>query len=260
MKGRAAEAAALHMAIPKRISDLTREDLIAFVGEYAAEMTEEEALAVLGNRFVTPQVCAKIAQTQRLAAYYSVRLKLVAHRQTPQAHAAKLVHYLYWTDLVRLSVEVTVPPTVRRAIDNQLLARVGELTAGERVSSARRCSAALIKALLFDQDPRVFAALLVNQRVREEDLLYYASSPKAGPAQLEVLAADPKWSFRYSIRKALAANPLTPRAVAAAQLRHLSADDLRKIHSHPDTSVYVRRCIERLAIHESSSASQRRID
>jgi hypothetical protein len=248
------------MAIPKRISDLSREDLIAFVGEYAAELTEEEALAVLGNRFVTPQVCAKIAQTQRLAAYYSVRLKLVAHRQTPQAHAAKLVHYLYWTDLVRLSVEVTVPPTVRRAIDNQLVARVAELTAGERVSSARRCSAALIKVLLFDHDPKVFAALLVNQRVREEDLLYYASSPKAEPAQLETLAADPKWSFRYSIRKALAANPLTPRAVAAAQLRHLSADDLRRIHSHPDTSVYVRRCIERLALHQSSPAAQRRID
>lgn len=228
------------------LKSLSREDLLAYVTEHAKELSEDEALAALDNRFATPSICQKIAQNQRLTAFYSVRLRLVAHRQTPQAYAAKLVHYLYWVDLVRLSVEMTVPAPVRRAIDNQLLARVDELTAGERISSARRCSAALIKVFLFDSDPKVFEALLVNQRLREEELLFYASSPKAGPAQLRMLATDPKWSYRYAIRKALALNPLTPRSAAAAQLRHLRADDLKRIHAHPETSVYVKRCIERL--------------
>src|SRR5437868_12557368 len=130
---------------------LSRENLLAYVTEHAKELAEDDALAALDNRFVSPAVCQKIAQNARLTSFYSVRLKLVAHRQTPQAYAAKLVHYLYWFDLVRLSVEVTVPAPVRRAIDNQLLARVDQITPGERIATARRCSAALINVFLFDR-------------------------------------------------------------------------------------------------------------
>ena len=220
------------------------------LGEFVAgeikTLLEDEVLAILQNPFVTPAICQSIAQNQRLTSFYSVRLRLVAMRQTPQAHAVKFVHYLYWPDLVRLSVDVRVPATVRRAIDTQLLLRVDKLTLGEKIATARRCSAALIKVFLFDPDPKVFAALLINQRVREDELLVVASSPRATPEQLTMLGTDNKWSYRYEIRKALVLNPLTPRAIAAAQLRFLRLRDLRIILQRPDTSVYLRRCIERV--------------
>ena len=63
---------------------------------------------------------------------------------------------------------------------------------------------------------------------------------------LRLLAEDRKWAYRYAIRKALVLNPKTPRAAAATQLRYLSRKDLRHIHSNPEISVYVKRCIERL--------------
>jgi hypothetical protein len=105
----------------------------------------------------------------------------------------------------------------------------------------------LIKVLLFDPDPNVFAALLVNSRLREEDLLVLAESDRASAVKLRLLAADAKWSFRYAIRRALALNPSTPRSDAASQLRFMTRRDLRTIHDHPATSTYLRRCIERLA-------------
>src|SRR5437588_3238951 len=220
------------------------------LGEFIAlnlkTMSEEEALAVLANRYVTPQICQSIAQNQRLTAFYSVRLRLVEHRSTPQAHAVKLVHYLHWPDLVRLSVDMRVSPAVRRAIETQLLLRIDKLSAGEKIASAKRCSAALIKVLLFDPDPRVFSALLVNQRVREDDLLLIAGSDRATTEKLQLIAADRKWSSRYGVRRALVMNPRTPRSVAASQLRFLSNRDLHQILRHPATSVYLRRCIERL--------------
>ena len=145
-----------------------------------------------------------------------------------------------------MSVDVKVPATVRRAVDTLLLARVEKLTLGEKIASAKRCSAALIKVFLFDPDPRVFSALLLNQRVHEEELLLVASSDRASVEQLRLLAADAKWSYRYPIRKALVLNPITPRSIAASQLRFLSVRDLREIHSNPQTSTYLRRCIERL--------------
>ena len=232
----------------KRISDLKslgRDPLQEFVADNLANLTEDEVLAVLDNPYVTPRICQAIAQNQRLAAYYSVRVRLVQHRQTPQAHAIKFIHYLFWPDLVRLSVEVTVSAAVRRAIDTILLTRVYKFTLGEKITAAKRCSSALIKVLLFDPDPRVFGALLVNQRLREDDLLLLATSAEATADQLAMIAADKKWSFRYAIRKALVLNARTPRAVAASQLRHLSRRDLVAIHGNPQTSTYLRRCIER---------------
>jgi hypothetical protein len=220
-------------------------ELGEFLADNLSHLTEDEALAILANAFVTPKVCQVIAQNQRLAAFYSVRLRLVAHRQTPLAHAVKLIHYLYWPDLVRLSVEVTVAAPVRRSIDTVLLTRVTKLTLGEKITTARRCSLALIKVFLFDRDPNVFEALLVNQKLREEDLLFLVSSPEATVDQLVMLASDHKWSYRYAIRKALVLNPHTPRSTAASQLRFLTRRDLRQIHENPTTSVYLRRCIER---------------
>jgi hypothetical protein len=240
------------------LKSISRDDLIGFVSEHVRTLTEEEALAILDNPYVTPAIIQKMAHVERLAAYYSVRRRMVAHRLTPQAYAVKFVHYLYWFDLVRLSVEVMVPAPVRRAIDTRLLTRVGELSVGERVAWARRCSSALIKHFLFDQDSRVFEALLLNQRVREDDLVALASSPRARPESLALLGSDAKWSYRYAIRKALVLNPLTPRATAAAQLRYLPKRDLRALYLSPQTSVYLRRCIERLREHAVEAAARKR--
>ncbi len=241
----------------QEIRRFSRELLLAFVEDELAALAEDEALALLANPFVNTAVLQKVANSPRLVAYYGVRLALVAHRATPQAHAVKLVHYLHWADLLRLSMEVQVPSTTRRAIDTQLLQRLTKLSLGEKISAAKRCSSALIKALLFDPDPKVFRSLLLNQRVREDDLLHFAGSDRALPEQLRMLASDGKWSYRYALRKALVLNPLTPRAAAASQLRFLSKRDLRQIHRNPATSVYIRRCIERLPGGAVEAASDR---
>ena len=228
------------------IKSLSREALKDLVRERLTTLTEDEALAILGHPYCDAPICQAFAQNHRLAAFYAIRLRLVEHRATPQAHAVKLVHYLHWPDMVRLSVDVHVSPPVRRALDNQLLLRVDKLTLGEKIASAKRCSAVLIKVLLFDPDPKVFSALLLNQRVREDDLLLIAGSNRASAEKLQLIAGDRKWSSRYAVRKALVMNPLTPRSVAASQLRFLTRRDLAQIHRHPATSVYLRRCIERL--------------
>jgi hypothetical protein len=186
------------------------------------------------------------AQSRRDRTIYSDRLRLVRDRATPLTHSLKLVHYLHWPDLLQLSVDVNVHAQVRRAVEAQLIIRIETLSLGERLAAAKRCSAALIEVFLFDRDAKVFRTLLLNQRLREEDLLLLAESKKATAEKLQLLADDRKWSLRYAIRRALVMNPSTPRAAAALQLRFLSQRDLVIIHQHPSTSTYLRRCIERL--------------
>jgi len=231
---------------PTWLRTLNRPALETFLRDSAGALTEQQSVAILENRHCSSEVCQVIAQNPRLTAFYSVRVRLVGHRATPLTHAVKLVHYLHWPDLVRLSVDVRVPAAVRRAIDKQLLGRMPKMALGERISVARRCSREVVQALIFDRDPRVFEALLTNQRSREEDLVYFASSNRATKEKLILLAADRKWSHRYAIRKALVLNPLTPRSTAASQLRYLSRADREAIRERDDTSVYLRRCIENL--------------
>jgi hypothetical protein len=221
-------------------------ELTRFVEEHLATVSEEQAIAILENRHCNAAILQIIGLNPRLTSFYSVRLRLVAHRATPQAHSLKFVHYLFWQDLLRLSIDVRIPATVRRAIDKLLLLKLDKLSLGEKISAAKRCGHALISVLIFDRDPKVFAALLNNARIREDDLIVIANSSRATAEQLIQLAANQKWSFRYSIRKALVMNPKTPRAVAASQLRYLSRRDLVDIHSREETSVYLRRCIERM--------------
>lgn len=234
---------------PSSSSDIRRMDaagLSDFVESHLLRLTEEEALFVLGNRNCTAQICQLIAQNQKLTSYYTVRARLVSHRATPQAQALKFVRHLYWSDLLRYSTNVLIPATVRRAIDHQLAGRLGQMTLGERISSARSCSTELIRLIMYDHHPRVFRALLINPRLREDDLVVLIASERASAEQLHMISADRKWAYRYSIRRSLVLNPTTPRAVAASQLRHLRQSDLALLAKNPQTSTYLKRCIERL--------------
>lgn len=152
------------------LRELNAEDLERFVEEGGAALLEDEALLVLENRFCTPAIAQRIAQDSRLTSYYTVRAALVRHRATPQAHALKFVHHLFWADLLKFSTDTTIPPPVRRAIEQQMLVRLPKVTLGEKITAARVCSQGLVRALLVDPNARVFEALLVNPRLVEPDL------------------------------------------------------------------------------------------
>ena len=224
---------------------LNAAELVSQVTARGDSLLEGDALAILANPHCTTQVCQTIAQNRQLTSHYSVRMRLVGHRATPQAEAMRFIHFLFWPDLLRLSLDVRIPAPVRGALERQLLSRVEKLALGERVTAARRCSHELALKFLFDH-VRVFAALLVNQRLREDDLLMFINSSRATVEKLTLIAGDRKWSNRYPIRKALVLNGTTPRAIAASQLRFLSKRDLAGIYSRPETSVYLKRCIEKL--------------
>jgi len=229
--------------------DIQRMDAAAladFVDTNVLRMSEEEALLVLSNRNCTSQICQSIAQNQKLTSYYTVRARLVSHRATPQAQALKFVRHLYWSDLLRYSTNVLIPAAVRRSIDHQLAGRLGQLSLGERISSAKSCSSELIRLVMYDRDQRVFRALLMNPRLREDDLVVLISSERASADQLHMISGDRKWAYRYSIRRSLVLNPTTPRSIAASQLRHLRQSDLDLLAKNPQTSIYLKRCIERL--------------
>ncbi|MDX1582569.1 MAG: hypothetical protein R3338_03125, partial [Thermoanaerobaculia bacterium] len=219
-----------------------------FVESALGSMIEEEALAVLDNHYITNTLIAKIAQSPRITAHYSVRRALVRHRLTPQGHAMKFAHHLQWKDLLSLSTDVRVSPAVRRSIEDHMKLKIPKLTVGEKIASAKFCSREIAKLFMGEEEPKVFGSILINSRVTEEHLLQHIESGSATSEQLRMIAEHPKWSSRYAIRRSLTRNPETPRAVAASILPHLRRPDLEELENNPRTSRYLRACIDRLGL------------
>jgi hypothetical protein len=236
-----------------RIREMNREDLGHFFETALPSLLEEEALAVMSNHYCNSVMLAAIAREARLTSHASVRRALVAHRLTPQGQAMKFVHYLRWHELLRLSTDVRVPPSVRRAIEDQMKIRLARITLGEKISSAGFCSREIVRVLLREKDSKVFAALLRNQRMSEEHLLQHIESELARPEQLRMISEHPRWSRRYAVRRAIVRNPRTPRAVAASVLVHLNRTDLEELRKRPQTSRYLLACMERLGLLEEAS-------
>jgi hypothetical protein len=124
--------------------------------------------------------------------------------------------------------------------------RVVKLALGEKIVIAKLCSREVAAVLLRDPDPKVFAAVLSNPRLSEDEVVAKIATGACTPDQLRVIADDKKWSFRRAVRKALVLNPDSPRAVAATQLRHLSRRDLFELNRDPALSLFLKRCIQRL--------------
>lgn len=229
------------------IREFDAKRLADFVADGIEALSEDEVLAVLANGFCNARMLQQIAQSPRLTSFYAVRRRLVAHRATPLAHALKFVHYLFWSDLLRLSTDVRIAAAVRRAIDVSLINRISKLTLGEKLTTARSCSREVAKALFNDPSQRVFGALLDNSRIVEDDILRTMASESCGAEKLVLIGQHRRWSHRIPIRRALVLHPETPRALAASQLRYLARVERAKMLTNPSVSVYLKRCIERLA-------------
>ena len=108
---------------------------------------------------------------------------------------------------------------------------------GYRISLARRPLRHVIARLLTDPDARVVETLLGNPQVTEADVVSLAAARRAIPEALEVIARDQRWIGRYSVRLALAHNPVTPLRVVLGLLPYLLQPDLRELAltaSRPD--------------------------
>jgi hypothetical protein len=103
------------------------------------------------------------------------------------------------------------------------------LTLGERKALARSARRDFLVPLLKDPHPDVVVLLLSNPRLTERDVVTIAASRPAVPASLVHVAAHPRWSARYLVKRALVLNPYTPAHVAVRLATTLRRADLAAI-------------------------------
>lgn len=230
--------------LPVRLREADAETLLELLRRHAEELDVAAAGQALRNPFLGPEGIETIAEQGRLLPSYEVKRALVLHPRTPEALALRFVPMLFWRDLLELGLDTRVRPTVRRAADRRLMARLPGLAVGEKVAVARRASPRVLGQLRNDPNVRVARALLDNPRTTEGLLLPLLARDDASSDVLHAVARHRRWGVRYEVRLALCRHPATPLGTALGLLPHLRRADLRKLATERRVPAMVRRKAE----------------
>ncbi|MFN7951847.1 MAG: hypothetical protein U0610_08970 [bacterium] len=114
------------------------------------------------------------------------------------------------------------------------------LTLGERKALARRLPRQKLDRLLADPNPDVVENLLRNPAMTEREVLRVTSRRPVHPDVLLRVFANPRWSNRYRVRKALIYNPNTPIQISLNLVTFLSGGDLAILGRDPGVHALVR--------------------
>lgn len=227
--------------LERRVREADTEELHGLLHRYAEALDVPTAVHALRNPFIGREGIETLAAQGRLLAAYEVKRQIALHPRAPEPLALRFIPSLFWRDLLELGLDTRVRPTLRRAADRRLMARLGGLATGEKVAIARRASPRVLGQLRHDPTPRVVAALLENPRVTEGVLLPLAASEEAPPGVLELLARNRRWGVRYEVRLALCLNPSSPVQVVLPILPLLRKRDLQTVARTVRLAMAVRR-------------------
>jgi hypothetical protein len=191
-------------------------------------LTEDCALALLKRPDLPVAVTEQLAKNVSALKSRKVKIGLAGHRNTPRYVSVPLARQFYTFDLMKLALSPGVPADVRVAVDDVLISRLKAVTAGERLTLARRASGRVAAALLLDvagaegksvkvktlnakatdaatenRETRVMKTALESPRLTEVLVINSVLRPGASAALVHAVARHSKWSRRKEVRTAL---------------------------------------------------------
>lgn len=203
-------------------------------------ITEELALALLARRDLPGPAIEALSRNQGLRKHRKVMIAIVGHPRAPRHVSLPSVRHMYTFDLVKLSLLPAVPSDVRVAIDETIVARLEQISEGERLTLAKQSSGRVAAALLLDSQERVVLAALENPRMTEAGIIKGIGDREAPAHLVEAVFRHAKWSLRRDVRLALLRSQHTTMAQAIACAELLPADLLREVLSKSAMATEIR--------------------
>jgi hypothetical protein len=208
---------------------------------------EELALTFLERRDLPAIVIDDLSKNGRAMKYRKVRAAVVQHPKTPRHVSMPLVRRLYTFELMNVALTPGVATDVKLAAEQALISRFGQISAGEKLTLAKRASAQVAAGLLNDPDKRIVVASLSNPFLTEVWVCKALVRSEASQILAHHLCKDVKWSVRKDVRAALLRNEFTPLAHAIAMSQAFSLEPLREILQQSDLPQNVKKYLIEMA-------------
>lgn len=191
-------------------------------------MTEDEALAELQLANVTAAEIAAVSKTAAAAKSRKVAMAIVMHPRAPRHISVPLLRRMFTFDLMQVSLTPAIAPDIKRAAEDQILLRQESLSAGEKISLAKRASGRVVATLLQENDERVIDPALENAQLTEALVVQALMKLRAPEVLFALVSAHRKWSQRREVQIALLRSEKTPLERARELAKHFSQEFLRE--------------------------------
>lgn len=206
--------------------DLVDCDLTAAVNQ---SPNEDLALALLKHADLSPDWIERLSKGSVTTKSRKVKLAIVRHPRAPRFASLSLIRKLFTFDLMQVALTPAVAGDLKMAAEKTLINRLETISAGEKLSLARRASGRVAGELLLDAEPRIIEAALENPRLTEALLTKAVLRKEASPVLVQAVCTHSKWSLRREIRIALLRNQHTPLGHAIEFAKSLPNDVVREI-------------------------------
>ncbi len=110
--------------LEKVVAGLDGSGLARFVEKTGPDLDDRAIRRVLRHPYVNEKVVAAWASQRRATSGYAARSLIARHPRTNATTALRFVPGLFWRDLLEISVDVRVAPSVRRVVDREVHPRI----------------------------------------------------------------------------------------------------------------------------------------
>jgi hypothetical protein len=220
--------------------EIVEPDLAA---DASQSLNEDSILGLLQHVDLSPELIDKVSKSSIATKSRKVRLAIVRHASTPRYVSLSVMRHLFTFDLMQMALTPTVVGDLKIAAEEMLLHRLETISAGEKLSLARRASGRVAGELLLDAESRIVVAALENPRLTESLVAKALLRDLASPALVRTVCAHPKWSLRREIRIALLRNEHTPLEHAIEFAKSLPNDVVTEILQNSKLPENLKSCL-----------------
>jgi hypothetical protein len=195
----------------------------------ALDYTEDQPLAELQRTDIGAAEIASLAKSPAAAKSRKVALAVVLHPRAPRHISVPLLRRMFTFDLMQVSLTPAVAADIKRAAEGQIVLRAESLSAGEKISLAKRGSGRVAAALLQEDDERVISPALDNAHLTEALVVQALMKPRAPQALFTLVSEHRKWMNAREVQIALLRSEKTPVERAREFAKNFSEEVLREI-------------------------------
>ncbi len=232
------QPAELGRSLEELIHDPSAEVLTVAAGD--PQMTENLALALMERRDLPAVALEQLSRNAAVKKSRKVQLALVTHPRTPRFVSLPVLRHLYIFELMEVALMPAIAADLKAAADEAILNRRETISAGEKLTLAKRGSGRLAASLLLDPEVRIIEAALNNPQLTEAALVKVLGKESAPQALAERVCRHPKWALRSEVQRALLRTPGTPLGRVLVFARGLPTQALREILRQSRLSANVR--------------------
>jgi len=192
-------------------------------------LDEAHIIALLQRRDLSEELLMAVSRRPAVGESHNLKIALVHNPNTPGSLTLTLLPHLYLFELANICFLPGVTPDQKFAAERAIIQRLPTPPLGNKLTLARRGTAAVVEALLREGESPVVDACLTNPRLKESAVFQFLGSSRASAETISMIARHPRWKTRPNLVSAILKNQRTPLVWYTLFLPTLSITEVRQL-------------------------------